>query len=548
MADSKGLIYKGRKEGMNPYKERFAVETSKRTLADAMTGADAFIGVSVKGTVTQEMVKSMAKDPIIFAMANPDPEILPEDVMKVRSDAIVATGRSDYPNQVNNVLGFPFIFRGALDTMATAINEDMKLAAVKALAHLAKEDAPESVSRAYAGQKFKFGRDYLIPKPFDPRALIYVASAVAEAAMKSGVARKNLDLKKYREKLETLLGSTYMVMRGIKNRVKKSGAEIGTKVSIVFPEGENRKILRAAQIMRQEEIAEPILLGDEKTIAKRMAELGVEDDLKGVKIIKPSTSELRDSYAQRFFDKRQRKGATFDVSMSLMKQPNYYGSMMVELGHADGLLSGISYNYPETIKPAIEVIGAKPTKRLAGLYMVITKQRLLWFADTTVNIDPSADDLAHIACQTAEFAKSFSNVEPRVAMLSFSNFGSNRHPNALKMAEATRIVKEKWPSLIVDGEMQADTALHPEISVENYSYNKVPGDANVLIFPDLQSGNIAYKLMSRAGGADTIGPILVGMNKPVFVLQRGSDVNDIVNMATITAMEIQVYKKEKGSS
>ena len=548
MSDSKGVIYKGRKDGMNPYKERFAIETDKRTVAQALEGADAFIGVSVKDGISVEMVKRMAKDPIIFAMANPDPEVLPEEVLKVRPDAIMATGRSDYPNQVNNVLGFPFIFRGALDTRATAINEEMKMAAVKALAQLARQDVPEGVSRAYGGQQFRFGRNYLIPKPFDHRALLWVAPAVAEAAMKSGVARKMLDIPRYKEDLETLLGSTYTVMRGIKNRLRVGSAPSKGKATIVFPEGENRKILRAAQIIREEGIAEPILLGNVLNIEKMIAELGLEEALKGVLLIRPSKSEHLEEYAQRFFERRKRKGVTMAMARQLMKQTNYYGAMMVDAGHSDGLLNGISQSYPDTLRPALQAIGVKPGSRLAGIYMMVFKRRLCWFADTTVNIQPNAEELADIAIQTSKFAQSFMVDEPRVAMLSFSNFGSNTHPLATLVRDATEIVKKRMPSLVIDGEMQADTAVRPEISAESFPFNQVPGNANVLIFPDLQSGNIAYKLVARLGSADAVGPILVGMNKPVFVLQQNSDVNDVVNMAAITAMEIQVRKEGKNGT
>ncbi|MEK6580340.1 MAG: NADP-dependent malic enzyme [Bdellovibrionota bacterium] len=544
MCDSKGVIYKGRKEGMNPYKERYAVETTKRTVGQALEGADAFVGVSVKDGITAEMIKKMAKDPIVFAMANPDPEVLPEEVLKVRPDAIMATGRSDYPNQVNNVLGFPFIFRGALDTMATAINEDMKMAAVRALAQLAKEDVPESVTRAYGGQQFKFGKEYLIPKPFDRRALLWVATAVAEAAMKSGVARKKIDIPQYRDRLEMLLGTTYTVMRGIKKKVlSDSGAG---RATLALPEGEHPKILRAAQIMREEGICEPILLGVETIVEAKIKELGLEEGLKGVKIIRPSKSEFRDAFAQRFFENRQRKGATLAVARNLMRQNNYFGAMMVEMGHADGLLNGISQSYPETIRPAIQAIGVKPGSRLAGIYMMIFKRRVLWFADTTVNIEPTAEELADIAVQTAQFTRGFIVEEPRVAMLSFSNFGSNAHPSATKVKKAVELARKIAPHLIIDGEMQADTALTADISKESFPFNRVAGTANILIFPDLQSGNIAYKLMARMGGAEAIGPILVGMNKPVFVLQQNSDVNDVVNMAAMCAMEIQLRKKNNG--
>jgi malate dehydrogenase (oxaloacetate-decarboxylating)(NADP+) len=545
MADSKGIIYKGRKEGMNPYKERFAVETDLRTIGQALVGADAFVGVSVKDGITAEMVSTMAKDPIVFAMANPDPEVLPEEVLRVRPDALMATGRSDYPNQVNNVLGFPFIFRGALDTMATAINEEMKMAAVKALAQLAKQDVPESVSRAYGGTQFRFGKDYLIPKPFDRRVLLWVAPAVAEAAIKSGVARKKLNIEEYRESLEALLGSTYTVMRGIKNRVKTGSHSGESRATIVFPEGENAKILRAAISVREEGIAEPILLGNEQKIQKMIHEMGISDDLKEVRVIRPSTSDHLNEYAQRFFENRKRKGATIEMAQQLMKQNNYFGAMMVEMGHADGLLNGVSQSYPETLRPAIQVIGVKPGSRLAGIYMMIFKKRVLWFADTTVNILPNAEELADIAIQTAAVAKSYMDQEPKVAMLCFSNFGSNNHPLSQKVMEATKIIKKRAPHLIVDGEMQADTALKPEISQESFPFNQVPGDANILIFPDLQSGNIAYKLMARMGSAEAIGPILVGMNKPVFVIPQNADVNEIVNMAAITAMEIHLRKEGK---
>ncbi|MBY0469527.1 NADP-dependent malic enzyme [bacterium] len=547
MCDSKGVIYKGRKEGMNPYKERYAVDTPKRTIAEALDGADAFIGVSVKDGITVDMVKKMAKDPLVFAMANPDPEVLPEEVIKARPDAIIATGRSDYPNQVNNVLGFPFIFRGALDTRSTAINEEMKMAAVMALASLAKEDVPESVSRAYGGQSFKYGKDYLIPKPFDHRALLWVATAVAEAAMKTGVARQKLDLAQYRDHLETLLGASYTVMRGIKKRVQSGGTNIG-KATIVFPEGEHPKILRAAQIIREEGIADPILLGNETNINRVIKELGLQDSLKGIKTIRPSTSDSLEAYAKVFAERRSRKGVTLPMARTLMKQSNFYGAMMVELGHADGLLNGISQSYPETLRPAIQVIGARPGSRLAGIYMMIFKKRVLLFADTTVNIEPTAEELADIAIQTANLAQLYLGTEPRVAMLSFSNFGSSTHPYSVKVRRATEIIKSRAPALVCDGEMQADTAVVPELSKESFLFNKVPGNANILIFPDLQSGNIAYKLMSRMAQAEALGPILVGMNKPVFVLQQNSDVNDVVNMAAITAMEIHLRKKKDGGT
>ena len=544
MCDSKGVIYKGRTEGMNPYKERFAVDTKKRTVGEALDGADAFVGVSVKGIVTKEMVAKMNRDPIIFAMANPEPEILPQDILSVRDDAIIATGRSDYPNQVNNVLGFPFIFRGALDTRSMAINEEMKMAAVKALAQLAKEDVPEYVSRAYGGQQFKFGRDYLIPKPFDRRALLYVAPAVAQAAMDSGVARIKIDVKQYREKLETFLGFAYTAMRFVRKQVRKAERDMGRKITLVFPEGEHPKILHAAKIVRDENLAEPILLGNPEKIKAEIVKLGLTEAMEGVQIIRPSQSELLPRFAARFFEKRQRKGVTLANAEVLMKQSTYFAAMMVEEGLADGTIGGIAQSYPDTLKPAMQVIGVKPGKTLAGIYMIANKKKTYWFADTTINVEPDAEALANIAVTTAELVKTSTGTEPRVAMLSFSNFGSNEHPATQAPRNAVQILKERHPELIVDGEMQADTALKPEISKESFPFNGVPGDANILIFPNLHAANIAYKLVWRMGGVEAIGPILVGMNKPVCVLQRGSDVNDIVNMAAITAFEVYNTKRE----
>ncbi len=544
MCDSKGVIYKGRTDGMNPYKERFAIDTPMRTIAEALNGADAFVGVSVKGIITKDMVASMARDPIIFAMANPEPEITPEDILSVRQDAIIATGRSDYPNQVNNVLGFPFIFRGALDTMSTAINEEMKMAAVKALAQLAKEDVPEYVSRAYGNQQFKYNREYLIPKPFDRRALLFIAPAVAEAAMKSGVARKQIDLKQYREKLESFLGFSYTAMRFVKRQVRKAERDMGRKITLVFPEGDNPKILHAAKIIRDDNIAEPILLGSEEKIKAEIDRLGLGDALDGVQIIRPSQSKHIQEFTQEFYEKRQRKGIAFANAQILMGQSMYFGSMLVQKGLADGMIAGVSQSYPDTLKPALQVIGVKPGKTLAGIYMMMSKTKTYWFADTTINVQPTAEELANIAVTTAELVKNSTGIEPRVALLSFSNFGSNDHPATHAPRKAIQILREKHPSLIVDGEMQADSALRPEISKESFPFNQVPGDANVLIFPNLDAANIAYKLVWRMGGVEAIGPILVGMNKPVCVLQRGSDVSDIVNMASITAFE--AYNLNKG--
>ncbi|PLX87356.1 MAG: NADP-dependent malic enzyme [Desulfuromonas sp.] len=533
LCDTKGVIYKGRTNGMNEYKERLAAETDARTLEDAMVDADIFFGVSAKGALTPEMLKSMAKDPIVFAMANPDPEITPPEAKAVRDDVIIGTGRSDYENQVNNVLCFPFLFRGALDTHASAINDEMKLACVKALADLAKEDVPDSVRKAYAGEDIKFGRQYLIPKPFDPRVLLHVAPAVAQAAMDSGVARKPIeDMQKYKESLEALQGRSKEVMRTLINKAKSNPKRL------VFPEGEEDKILRASQIIVNEGIAKPILLGDTAEISSKAAQLNI--DLTGIDIIDPATSEKRGEYIDALFAKRQRKGVTRAEAKRMIKSdPNYYGAMMVEQGDADALLSGIDHHYPETIRPALEIIGQKEgLSRVHGAYMMVTKKNVVFFADTTVTIDPTAEEMAETAILTAQEAKNF-DFEPRVAMLSFSNFGSAITPHTSKVAKATALVKEQAPDLIVDGEIQANVALDPDLVEHQYPFSKLKGDANVFIFPDLQSGNISYKLLNKLGDAEAVGPILMGMKKPVHVLQRGDDVADIVNMAAVAVVDAQ---------
>jgi len=531
MCDSIGVIYKGRDRGMNPYKEEFAADTNCRTLAEAMKGADVFVGVSYKGVVSKEMVKSMNDRPIIFAMANPDPEITYEDAMDARKDIIMATGRSDYPNQVNNVLGFPFIFRGALDVQAKAINDEMKIAAVRALADLAKEDVPDSVAKAYGVEHFKFGAEYIIPKPFDYRVLIWEASAVAEAAMRTGVARIKVDIEEYKERLEKRLGKSREVMRIMINKAKRAPKKV------VYPEGNHEKILRASQIVYDEKIAYPILLGDENEIRNKAEKVNVS--LEGVKIINPAKSEKFEEYANALFQLRNRKGITLTEARELMHNRNIFGSMMVRIGDADALISGVSMHYPDTIRPALQIIQVKKgLAKVSGLYVLLLKDDIYFFADTTVNIEPTAEDLAEIAICTAEIVKKF-DIEPRIAMLSFSNFGSTKHPLAEKVARATQLVKERRPDLIVDGEMQADTAVVPEIIKENYPFSSLTSKANILIFPDLQSGNIAYKLLHRIGYAEIIGPILMGMAKPVHVLQRGCEVNDIVNMTAIAVVDAQ---------
>ena len=537
LCDTKGVIYKGRSAGMNPYKERLANDTAARTLEEVMVGADVFFGVSAKGAVTPEMVRSMAKDPIIFAMANPDPEITPDEAKAVREDVIVGTGRSDYPNQVNNVLCFPFLFRGALDTHATAINDEMKMAACLALANLAKQDVPDAVRKAYGNIEISFGREYLIPKPFDPRVLLHVAPAVARAAMESGVARRPIeDMEKYIERLEALQGRSKEIMRSLINKAKAAPKRV------VFPEGDEEKILRAAQILIDEGIAIPILLGDEAEISARIEELGLE--LKGVQIIDPATSTIRGEYIDELFALRQRKGVTRAEAKRLIKKNrDYYGAMMLQHGDADALLSGLNHHYPDTIRPALEIIGKQEgLSKVHGLYMMVFKKKVVFCADTTVTIEPTAEELAETAILTAEKVRHF-DVEPRVAMLSFSNFGSAEHPLTLKVKQATALVKQWAPDLVVDGEMQANVALDPELTAHQYPFSALKGNANVLIFPDLQSGNISYKLLNKLGGAETVGPILMGMKKPVHVLQRGDDVADIINMAAVAVVDAQAVEK-----
>ena len=534
LCDSKGVIYNGRTVGMNPYKERLAAQTDARTLEDAMKGADIFFGVSVKGALTADMLRVMAKDPIVFAMANPDPEITPSEAKKVRGDVIIGTGRSDYNNQVNNVLCFPFLFRGALDTHASAINDEMKLAAVHALAKLAKEDVPDSVRRAYGNSELKFGREYLLPKPFDPRVLLHMAPAVAQAAMDSGVARRPiLDMEKYTEHLEALQGRSKEIMRTMINKAKAAPKRV------VFPEGEEDKILRSVQVLLDERIAIPILIGEEKVIREKANALNIE--LRGTEIINPRKSEKLNAYSEVLFAKRQRKGMTrYDARRRLQEDGNYFGAIMVEQGDADALLSGINAHYPDVILPAIEVVGKKDgLSKVHGLYMMVFKKEVVFCADTTVTIEPTAEELAETAILAAEQARRF-DIKPRVAMLSFSNFGSAQHPLTQKVKKATELVKERAPELTVDGEIQANVALDPEIVKSQYPFSNLKGDANVFIFPDLQSGNITYKMLAKLGNAVAVGPILMGMKKPIHVLQRADDVSDIVNMAAVAVNDAQM--------
>jgi len=533
--DTVGVIYEGRTAKMNPYKERFAAKTKARTLADAMKGADVFVGVSGKDLVTPEMLKSMADRPIVFAMANPDPEISYELATSTRSDVIIATGRSDYPNQVNNVLGFPFIFRGALDVRATAINDEMKLAASRALAALAKEDVPESVLKAYGVKSMSFGREYLIPKPFDPRVLTWEAPAVAKAAMETGVARKPIDdFDAYRESLERIMGPSRKVMHMVFHKVKRGA---GTR-RVVYPEGEEPCIIRGARNVADQGMARPILLGNRTLIAEQAAALGVETG--DFEIVDPATSPHSAVFADQLYRMRQRKGLTPGRAADLLLDPTLFGLMMVRQGAAEGFVGGMKKPYPETIRPALQIVGLSAgVSRISALHLLVLRDRLFFCADTMVNIEPSAEELAEIACLAADTALYF-DVQPRVAMLAFSSFGSVRHEKAERVARAAEIVKRRRPDLVIDGEMHLDTAVVPEIVASNYPHSAVKGDANVLIFPDLASGNIGYKLVQHLGRADVIGPILMGMRHPVNVLQHGSTVSDVVNTTAITVVAAEM--------
>ena len=532
LVDTAGVVYEGRRERMNPYKASLAVATKARTLADAVEGADVFAGVSVAGVVTPAMLQSMARDPIVFAMANPDPEIAPEEAEAARSDVLMATGRSDYPNQVNNVLGFPFIFRGALDVRATAIDDGMKLAAARALADLAKEDVPDSVIKAYGGKPIRFGRNYIIPKPLDPRVLLWVAPAVAKAAMESGIARRPIaDLDAYRDVLESRLGHGKEIMRGVIHKAQR------VPKRIVFPEGAEPRVLRASQIILDEGIAKPILLGPEDAILEAIRSLDL--DLAGAEIVDPRRSSKLGAYADAYHALRRRKGMTRSSAEQQMQRRVDYGMMMVESGDADGLVAGLTHNYPATIRPALQIIRKLDAARtIAGVYMLVWKNDVYFITDATVNIEPSAEDLADIAILAAGTVRSF-DITPRIAMLSFSNFGSTDHPLARKMARAAELVRDRAPDLMVDGEMMADTAVCPEIVEALYPFSALKGGANLLVCPNLEAANIACRLLGRLGGAEVYGPLLVGMRKPVYLMIPSNEVTDIVNMAAMAARDAQ---------
>ncbi len=528
MIDSVGVIYEGRAQGMNRWKARFArKDDGSRTRADALRGADVFLGLSKAGLCTGEMLKTMAPRPLIFALANPDPEISYPDAKAARPDAIVATGRSDFPNQVNNVLGFPYIFRGALDVRAKEINEAMKIAAARSLAALAHEPVPDTVAEAYGVSAFRFGPDYIIPKPFDTRVLWWCAPAVAEAAIQSGAARLPLDIAEYRERLQRRIGGTHQtIMRQIVQRAKNSPKRI------VFPDGDNIKVLRACQIVLDEKIAHPILLGDQATLRQRAADLDL--DLEGAEILNPSDSPKHAAYAQDYLELRCRKGVTAASAARLMNRRIHFGMMMVKTGDADGLVAGLTAPYPDTIRPALQILGIRPdVRRATGMYMMLFNNGVKFFADATVNIDPDAATLADTAIQVADAARAF-EVTPRIAMISFSNFGSAPHPESRKMADAVEIVRKLRPDLEIDGEVQADIAVEPDKLRELFPFTRLTDAANVLIFPSLAAGNAAYKVLSALGGATAIGPILLGVNKPVAVLPRDANVDTIVSMTAYT--------------
>ena len=531
MCDSSGIITESRSEAVNRFKQEFASDRPEGDLADAMDGADVFVGLSVGGVVDQEMVRSMAPNPIVFAMANPDPEIGYEAAKSARDDTVImATGRSDYPNQVNNVLGFPFIFRGALDVRATEINEAMKVAAARALADLARQDVPDAVVKAYGDEPLQFGPEYIIPKPLDPRVLFEVTPAVAEAAIESGCARTDLNTDTYVEALEGRLGKSREMMRVVLNKAKSDPKRV------VLAEGGDEKMIRAAYQLVDQGIARPLLIGDRDRIDAVVETLGLsfEPD-----VLDPAAADL-DRYAEWLYEQRQRKGVTRREAAELVQNGDYLGSVLVEMDEADALLTGLTHHYPSALRPPLEVVGTAPdAEYAAGVYMLTFKNRVVFCADATVNVDPDADVLAEVTRHTAELARRF-NVEPRAALLSYSDFGSvDTEGAAVPRRAAERLRSDPSVDFPVDGEMQADTALVEEMLTESYEFSELDEPANVLVFPNLEAGNIGYKLLQRLGGAEAIGPMLVGMDKPVHIIQRGDEVKDVVNLAGVAVVDAQ---------
>ena len=536
MCDSKGVIYKGRKDGMNKYKEKFALDTSLRTLEEALKDADAFVGVSAAGVVKPHMIMPMAANPIIFALANPDPEITPDDARKARPDCIMATGRSDYANQVNNVLGFPFIFRGALDVQATTINEEMKMAAVRAIAKLAKEDVPEQVLRAYnTAEGYIFGREYLIPKPMDPRVLLYVAPAVAEAAMRTGVARKKVNIEQYTQHIERILGPTKRLVRQMRNNISAWSRKSGSKPRIVLVHGHDDRVIKAAAQMDYESDVATILLGAPKEIIAKAESLGIRDFGSKTTIIDPHQDSRLGDFAETIYKMRQRKGVTRSAAQQMLRNNNYFANMLVRSGAAEGVISGVVEPYVNGLVPVMEVIRTKPGRIMNGLYMFSWNKKMYFLADCTVCVEPSAEELADIAINTATFAKQYTDETVRVAMLSFSSFGSNRHEKSRRVAHAVEILHNRNVDFIFDGEIQADVALNDKLQERDFPFCQLKGQANVLIFPDLTSANIAYKIFSAIAGSTGIGPVLLGPQFPASVMERGSTTEDICNMIYMIA-------------
>ena len=534
MCDSKGVLHQDRGD-LNPYKARFVSKGSAKTLAEALVDADAFIGVSSADILTPDMLQSMNKNPIVFALANPNPEIKPELAWETRKDAIIATGRSDYPNQVNNVLGFPYIFRGALDVRATTINDEMKLAAVRAIAGLAKEAVPEEVMAVYRkSDTYQFGRDYLIPKPVDQRVLLRVAPAVAKAAMDSGVARVQIDMDQYREQIHRLLGTNRMLIRRLRKDISASFKERGRRPKIVLPAGDNPRVLRAAKQVHDDGEVEVCLLGDPQAIQDQAQTLGI-GSLEGLQMMDPASDSRRESYANFLYDLRKRKGLSIEGAKQLVASGDYFAATMVRSGDADGMINGVVGSYRDAVKPILETVGTGKDHVLAGVYQVSKGSRTTFFADCTINVDPTAEEIADIAVSTAELAKQYTDQPVRVALLSFSNFGSSPHPSARKVAKALSILQAKAPELECEGEMQADVALNREIREREFPFAQLNGEANVLIFPDVGSANIAYKLLCQIGEVDLLGPILVGLRQPAYAVQRSATVSEIVNMIYVSA-------------
>ncbi|MBK7410238.1 MAG: NADP-dependent malic enzyme [Saprospirales bacterium] len=540
MTDSKGVLWKGRgDEGKNIYKDKYFRDTKARDLADAMRGADVFCGLSQKGALTKDMVRTMGDQPIVFAMANPDPEITYEDAKEARPDVLMATGRSDYPNQVNNVLGFPFIFRGALDVEAVAINEEMKMAAAMALANLAREEVPESVKRAYDDPNLAFGPEYIIPKPFDQRVLVWSASAVAEAAMKTGVARKMIDLEEYREQLRGKSDWTREIMRKIFLRARRDLKRI------VFPEGTDPKVIWAASEIVRERIAKPVLLGKREEILQIFEDLHHDPD--GIEIIEPKTSFRRQVYVNEYYRTQQRKGISLDRASLDMRNYINFGAMMVHMGDADGMVAGVTQSFHEVLQPALKIIGPRKKGGLvAGMYMLLQDHKLYCLADCSVNINPTADELASIVKLAAGELRSL-DIDPVIAMLSFSNFGTVLSPESEKVAKAVEIIKETRPDLVIDGPVQGDIALDTEFVKKRFPFSDLTTQPNLLIFPTLDAGNISLRLLRKLGKAHTIGPIMIGMAKPIQILPVGVDVSQIINLTALAAVDAQqLAKREKG--